>query len=73
MRIPELSSAAEVIATKLFYAIGYNAPENIVTVDPEAGLTIEPGTMLEDEFGDESTGTIAQAVEDGASTGVACV
>ena len=61
VRIPELSSAAEVIATKLFYAIGYNAPENyIVTIDPEAGLTIEPGTMLEDEFGDESTLTRGQ-------------
>ena len=61
VRIPELSSAAEVIATKLFYAIGYNAPENyVVAVDPEAGLTIEPGTMLEDEFGDESVLTRGQ-------------
>ena len=61
VRIPELSSAAEVIATKLFYAIGYNTPENyIVAIDPEAGLTIEPGTKLEDEFGDESTLTRGQ-------------
>ena len=52
--IPELSSAAEIIGTKLFYAMGYNTPENyIVSIDPEEGLTIEPGTMLEDEFGDE--------------------
>lgn len=52
--MPELSSAAEIIGTKLFYAMGYNTPENyIVSVDPEEGLTIEPGTMLEDEFGDE--------------------
>ena len=52
--VPELSSAAEIIGTKLFYAMGYNTPENyIVTIDPEAGLTIEPGTMIEDEFGDE--------------------
>ena len=52
--IPELSSAAEIIGTKLFYAIGYNTPENyIVAVDPEAGLVIEPGTVVEDEFGDE--------------------
>ena len=52
--IPELSSAAEIIGTKLFYAIGYNTPENyIVAVDPEAGLLIEPGTVVEDEFGDE--------------------
>ena len=61
VRVPELSSAAEVIATKLFYAIGYNTPENyIVIIDPDAGLTIEPGTMLEDEFGDESALTPAQ-------------
>ena len=53
--IPELSSAAEIIGTKLFYAVGYNTPENyIVAMDPEAGLTIEPGTKLEDEFGDET-------------------
>ena len=53
--IPELSSAAEIIGTKLFYAMGYNVPENyIVRVDPEAGLEIEPGTVLEDEFGDET-------------------
>ena len=52
--VPELSSAAEIIGTKLFYAMGYNTPENyIVSIDPEAGLTIEPGTILEDEFGDE--------------------
>ena len=52
--VPELSSAAEVIGTKLFFAMGYNVPENyIARVDPEAGLEIEPGTMLEDEFGDE--------------------
>ena len=53
--IPELSSAAELIGTKLFYAIGYETPENyIARVDPEAGLAIEPDTMMEDEFGDES-------------------
>ena len=52
--IPQLSSAAEVIGTKLFYALGYYTPENyIVALDPEDGLVIEPGTVLEDEFGDE--------------------
>ncbi len=50
--VPELASGAEVIATKLFYAIGYNTPENyIVTVRPE-DFVIQPGTTLEDEFGD---------------------
>ncbi|MGH9460866.1 MAG: hypothetical protein ACRD1X_06585 [Vicinamibacteria bacterium] len=52
--VPELSSAAEVIATKIFYAIGYNVPENyIVRYDP-ADLEIEPGTMVEDQFGDDA-------------------
>ena len=41
------------IATKLFFAMGYNTPENhIVTVRPE-DFTIRPGTTLEDDFGDE--------------------
>ena len=51
--VPELASGAEVIATKLFYAIGYNTPENyIVRVHPD-DFVIEPGTTLEDDFGDE--------------------
>ena len=55
VNVPELSSAAEIIGTKIFYAMGYNVPESfIVRVDPEAGLEIEPGTVLEDEFGDET-------------------
>ena len=54
VNIPELSSAAEVIATKIFYAIGYNVPENyIVRYDP-AEFEIEPGTVVEDQFGDEA-------------------
>ncbi len=53
--IPELSSAAEIIGPKLFYAIGYNTPENyIVEIDPKAGLTVQPDTVIEDEFGDEA-------------------
>ena len=36
VEVPELSSAAEVIATKIFHALGYNVPENyIVRIDPE--------------------------------------
>ena len=52
--IPELSSAAEVIATKIFYAIGYHVPENyIVRYHPDR-FEIEPGTQVEDQFGDQS-------------------
>ena len=53
--IPQLATAAEAIATRVFYAIGYHTPENyIVSVDP-ANLVIEPGTTVEDSFGDEMT------------------
>ena len=52
--IPELSSSAEVIATKIFYAAGYNVPENyIVRYHPEK-FAIEPGTRVEDRFGDDA-------------------
>jgi hypothetical protein len=44
---PELSTAAEVISTKFFYAFGYNVPENYITffnreqlrVDSKSGLS----------------------------------
>lgn len=46
-----MSSAAEVIATKLFHAFGYNVPENhIVRLDPST-LRIRPGTEVFDRFG----------------------
>jgi len=52
--VPELASAAEVIATKIFYALGYHVPENyVVRVHPDR-FAIEPGTQVEDKFGDKS-------------------
>ena len=51
---PELASAAEVIAGKIFYAAGYNVPENyIVHYNPDH-FEIEPGTEVEDQFGQAS-------------------
>ncbi len=51
---PELASAAEVIAGKIFYAAGYNVPENyIVHYNPDH-FEIESGTEVEDQFGDAS-------------------
>lgn len=51
--VPELSSAAEVIATKIFHALGYNVPENyVVYFDPET-IGLAPGAHTEDEFGEE--------------------
>ena len=53
VEVPELASGAEVIATKLFHALGYHTPQNhIVRVRPE-NFVIESGTTLEDRFGDE--------------------
>ena len=50
--LPELSSSAEVIATKLFHAIGYNVPENhIVEVHPDV-FQIDPEAEITDEFGE---------------------
>jgi hypothetical protein len=58
--VPELASGAEVIATKIFYALGYNTPENhIVLVHPDT-FVIDPGTTLEDSFGDERELTAAR-------------
>lgn len=48
---PELTTAAEVIATKLFYAIGYNVPQNtIFHVRPEQ-LEIAPDANFTDKSG----------------------
>ena len=51
--VPELASAAEIIATKIFYALGYHVPENyIVRVHPDQ-FVIQEGTETEDSFGDK--------------------
>ncbi|MFQ5639728.1 MAG: hypothetical protein ACE5IR_17220 [bacterium] len=48
---PELGSGAEVVSTKLFYAAGYNVPENyIVKFDPEI-LRIGRNVTIEDHKG----------------------
>ncbi len=54
VEVPELASAAEVIATKIFYALGFHVPENyIVRVHPDR-FAIEPGTQSEDRYGDKT-------------------
>ncbi|HSF17706.1 MAG TPA: hypothetical protein VLK65_19345 [Vicinamibacteria bacterium] len=53
VEVPEVASAAEVIASKLFHALGYNVPENyIVRAHPDR-FRIAPGTEVEDRFGDK--------------------
>lgn len=54
VEVPEIASAAEVIATKIFYALGYHVAENyVVRVHPDR-FVIPPGTQVEDSFGDKT-------------------
>ena len=48
---PELMTAAEVIATKLFHAIGYNVPENTICRFRRESLRLAPNAKLTDEQG----------------------
>ena len=47
----ELSSAAEVITGKIFYAAGYNVPENYIVVFDPAILQMEAGIQMQNEKG----------------------
>ncbi|MDX2151220.1 MAG: hypothetical protein SFV54_10845 [Bryobacteraceae bacterium] len=48
---PEMASAAEVISTKFFHALGYNVPENYVVHFTRAQLTIDPEAIFYDKRG----------------------
>jgi len=46
---PELASSSEVISTKIFYAAGYNVPENYLTwFDPKQLVLAENAEVIED-------------------------
>ena len=47
----ELSSAADVIGSKLFYALGYNTPENYLATMRREALVIDPTTRIDDRDG----------------------
>jgi len=52
IQAPKIASVSEIIGTKLFYALGFNTPENyVVNVHPDR-FTIRPGTLVKDRFGD---------------------
>ena len=50
---PEMATAAEVISTKFLYAMGYHVPENYLVDLDRTRLRVDPGAMVEDEFGRE--------------------
>ncbi len=48
---PELGSGAEVVATKLFFALGYNVPENYVVAMRRDELTVAPDAKINQSDG----------------------
>ncbi len=56
---PELASAAEVISTKLFYAIGYNVPQNTIFRFRREQLRLDPKASTKDQFGNKRAMTEA--------------
>ncbi len=56
---PEMATGAEVISTRLFWALGFNVPENYLTSFRRDDLRIAPDTMLDDDHG--RTRTMAEA------------
>jgi hypothetical protein len=48
---PEMASGAEVISTKLFYALGYYVPENYLATIRREALVIGEGAALRDKDG----------------------
>jgi len=46
---PEMSTAAEVISTKFFYAVGYNVPENYITFFKRDQLQIDDKAKISEE------------------------
>jgi hypothetical protein len=50
---PEMATAAEVISTKLFYAMGYNVPENYLAFFTRTQLRVDNKALITDNTGRE--------------------
>ncbi|MGE0816340.1 MAG: hypothetical protein AB7O28_02085 [Vicinamibacterales bacterium] len=48
---PEMATGAEVISTKLFWAMGYHVPENYLAVLDPAALVVGDGATIRDSLG----------------------
>lgn len=48
---PEMASAADVITSKFYYALGYNVPENYIMYFDRSQVTIAADTQIKDEHG----------------------
>lgn len=54
-RYPEMASAADVIGSKFFHALGYHVPQNYIVRFSRRQLTIAPGAQFTDRRGRERT------------------
>ena len=50
---PEMASGADVIGSKLFYALGYNVPENYIVHFDQDQLVLTPESKTKDRLGKE--------------------
>ncbi len=66
---PEMATAAEVISTKFFYALGYNVPENYLAEFHPSNLRVDPAATVENQLGEKAPLTMEQVLE--LLTGVA--
>jgi hypothetical protein len=48
---PEMATAADVLSSKLFYALGYHVPENYIVWFDKSRLQIKPGAKFRDSRG----------------------
>jgi hypothetical protein len=48
---PEMATAADVVGSKFFYALGYHVPENYIVSFERNQLVVDPKTKFTDEFG----------------------
>lgn len=48
---PEMATGAEIISTRLFWALGYHVPENYLAVLDPAALVVDPRATIRDALG----------------------
>src|SRR5262249_3370970 len=48
---PEMSTAADVIGSKFFHALGYNVPENYIVYFDRVQIAVGAGSLLKDSTG----------------------
>ncbi len=55
---PEMTTGAETISTKFFYALGYNVPENYLVFFSREQLQLSPNAIIKDIFGNKRLLTV---------------